>query len=116
MSGVTRIPGVRRGIGGLTRRLAGGSSGAPADTGTGSLFIAEALDAAGERLATGRLAGANGYEFSGRMLAWAADRVLTGDAEGAGALGPVEAFGIDQLEAGVAECGLARSSAGDRVG
>ena len=40
------------------------------------------------------------------MLAWAAERVASGDATGAGALGPVEAFGVDLLEAGVRECGL----------
>ena len=110
ISAVTRIPGVRPALSALTSRLAGASSAAPADAGTGSLFIAEAIDPGGKRLATVRLEGINGYEFSGKMLAWAAERVATGNAEGAGAVGPVEAFGIEQLEAGVAECGIARSS------
>jgi hypothetical protein len=108
MSALKRLSGVRLGVNSLTRRLASSSSAGPADAETGSLFIAEAIDSDGKPLATIRLAGINGYEFSGRMLAWAAERVARGDAEGAGALGPIEAFGIDQLEAGVAECAIAR--------
>ena len=105
-SALTRAPGGRRALGAIAGRLGGGGSDEPADAGTGSLFIAEAINAAGERLASVRLAGINGYEFSGNVLAWAAERVAAGDARESGALGPVEAFGIDQLEAGVAECGI----------
>jgi short subunit dehydrogenase-like uncharacterized protein len=107
-SGLARVPGVGRGVRALTRALGSGAGSRPADAGSGSLFIAEAVDAAGERLATVRLAGVNGYEFTGRVLAWAAERVATGRVHGAGALGPVEAFGLDDLEAGVAGCGVAR--------
>lgn len=106
---LARIPGFDSGIEMLTNRLAGSSSAEPADAGTGSLFIAEAIDAGGKRLASIRMAGINGYEFSGRMLAWAAERIAAGNVEGAGALGPVEAFGIEPLEAGVADCGIARA-------
>ena len=59
-------------------------------------------------LATVRTEGVNGYTFTGEALAWAAERIAAGDSEGAGALGPVEAFGLDALEAGVAECGISR--------
>ncbi len=48
-------------------------------------------------ITTVRLEGVNGYTFSGESLAWAAQRVAAGDASGAGALGPVEAFGLDRL-------------------
>jgi hypothetical protein len=41
------------------------------------------------------------------MLAWTAERVAVGEARGTGALGPIEAFGLEALEAGVAECGVA---------
>ena len=112
MSAATRIPGVRPALSALTSRLAGNSSAGPAEAGTGSLFIAEAIDPRGKRLATVRLMGINGYEFSGKMLAWAAERVATGNTEGVGALGPVEAFGIEQLEAGVAECGITLHTSG----
>jgi NAD(P)-dependent dehydrogenase (short-subunit alcohol dehydrogenase family) len=110
MSGLIRIPGAGPGVNALTRRLACSSSAGPADAGTGSLFIAEAIDSDSKRLAAVRLAGINGYQFSAKILAWAAERIASGIAEGAGALGPIEAFGIDQLEAGVGECGIARSS------
>ena len=40
------------------------------------------------------------------MLAWSADRVAAGAATGAGALGPVEAFGLDELVKGCAEAGI----------
>jgi hypothetical protein len=113
-SAVTRIPGVRAALSALTSRLLSSSSAGPADPGTGSLFIAQVIDAAGARLATVRLSGINGYEFSGKILAWTAERLAAGKAEGAGALGPVEAFGIDQLEAGVAECGISPSSAAEQ--
>ena len=59
---------------------------------TRSLFVAEALDPAGAVISSVVLEGGDGYEFSGAMLAWAAERVLAGEARGTGALGPVEAF------------------------
>ncbi len=55
--------------------------------------------------------GISGYEFTGLMLAWAAEETAAGEAAqaGAGACGPVEAFGLDRFEAGCAECGIKRS-------
>lgn len=46
------------------------------------------------------------------MLAWAADQVAAGQVTDVGALGPLEAFRLETLEAGVAECGIARVGAG----
>ena len=57
-----------------------------------------------------RAEGVNGYTFTGEALAWAAERIAAGDSDGAGALGPPEAFGLEALEAGVAECGSRGSS------
>ena len=42
------------------------------------------------------------------MLAWGATTAAGGGMHGTGALGPVDAFGLDALEAGVAEAGIAR--------
>ena len=56
-----------------------------------------------------RLAGANPYDFTGEILAWGAMRVAAGGLRGAGALGPVDGFGLDALEAGVAQAGITRS-------
>ena len=45
------------------------------------------------------------------MLAWAARRAAGEGVEGTGALGPVQAFGLDALEQGSREAGLDRVSA-----
>ena len=41
------------------------------------------------------------------MLAWAAGRAATDGLIGAGALGPVDAFGLEELVVGCAEAGIA---------
>ena len=53
----------------------------------------------------------NGYTFTGRILAWAALRAVDPGIAGKGALGPVEAFGLDELQAGCEEAGLEASVA-----
>lgn len=110
-AGVTKVPGVPTLMNAAAERFVKTSTGGPdeaARAATGSRFAAEALGASGEVLAIVRTEGVNGYTFTGEALAWAAERIAAGDAEGAGALGPVEAFGLDALEAGVAECGISR--------
>jgi len=76
---------------------------------TGALIIAVARDAAGKDLARVRLAGGNGYDLTGQLLAFAAARLAAGAVNGAGALGPVDAFGLETLEAACRDAGLARS-------
>jgi short subunit dehydrogenase-like uncharacterized protein len=112
-AGVSKIPGVTDAMSAATGRFVKTSTGGPdaeARAATGSRFVAEALGASGEVLATVRTEGVNGYTFTGESLAWAAERIAAGDAQGVGALGPVEAFGLDALEAGVADCGISRTS------
>ncbi|MEJ7875293.1 MAG: saccharopine dehydrogenase NADP-binding domain-containing protein [Solirubrobacterales bacterium] len=113
-SGVTKIPGVRAATGRAVERLVKTSTGGPdeeARTGGGSIFVAEALNGGGDIVARVQTEGVSGYEFSGLMLAWAAEETAAGKASqaGSGARGPVEAFGLDRLEAGVSECGISRS-------
>jgi hypothetical protein len=55
------------------------------------------------------LTGVNGYDFTARVLAWGAQRAAEGGLRGTGALGPVDGFGLDELEAGAAEAGISRS-------
>ena len=74
-----------------------------------SRVIAIASDAAGATLATVRIEGASPYDFTAEMLAGAAIRAAGGGLRGAGALGPVDGFGLDELEADVAAAGIARS-------
>lgn len=111
---LTRIPGVKAAEQALAARLVKGSTGGPdaeQRAGSGSEIVAIAYDEAGEPLAEARLAGGNGYDFTGRVLAWGAARAATDGMRATGALGPVTAFGLDELEAGCAEAGLARTAA-----
>ena len=113
------IPGVRTGTEKLARSFVKGSTGGPDESArsrSGSLVIAEALDAAGNQLARVDLTGPNAYTFTGDILAWGAQRALEHGVSGAGALGPVEAFGIRELEAGCAEVGLVEEKVTAKAG
>jgi hypothetical protein len=44
--------------------------------------------------------------MTGGTVSWACQKILAGEIEGAGALGPVEAFGLEALREGCAEIGL----------
>lgn len=108
----TKLPGVRTAIGATAGRFVKGSTGGPdaaARAKVRSQLTAIASDAAGEPLATVRLQGINPYDFTAGMLAWSAIQAGDGKLLGAGALGPVDAFGLDVLERGVADVGLVRS-------
>ena len=61
----------------------------------------------GSALAEVHVTGANGYTFTAGMMAWAAHRAADGAITATGALAPVEAFGLRELEAGAAEAGIA---------
>jgi short subunit dehydrogenase-like uncharacterized protein len=111
IAAVTKVPGARSLIGGVTSRFVKGSTGGPSAeerAGSGSYVVANAYDEAGEQIASHRIEGVDGYTFTARFLSWAARRALAGGIEGRGALGPAEAFGLPELEAGVAEAGIKR--------
>ena len=113
-SAMTKIPGVSQATNAAVGRFVKTSTGGPDEEqrkGGGSLFAAEALDESGDVIATVGTDGISGYEFTGLFLAWAAEATSKGEAAqaGAGARGPVEAFGLDRLESGCAESGIKRS-------
>jgi short subunit dehydrogenase-like uncharacterized protein len=113
MSMVTSLPGVGPAVGAVTTRLVKGSTGGPDATQrqrTGSHVQALAYDPSGRELAHVVLEGPNGYTLTGAFLAWGAGRAREGGLQATGALGPVEAFGLDSLEAGCAEAGLKRAA------
>jgi short subunit dehydrogenase-like uncharacterized protein len=113
-AGVARLPGARSGMKALAARFVKGSTGGPdaeARSRSGSYVVAEAYDGDGKLLSEVRLAGINGYDFTARLLAWGAERAADNGLAGTGALGPVEAFGLDALEAGCAEAGIERAGA-----
>ena len=58
------------------------------------------------------MSGIDVYTFTGRMLAWGADRAAAGALKGTGALGPVDAFGLDELVEGAAWAGLSEDGRG----
>jgi short subunit dehydrogenase-like uncharacterized protein len=108
------IPGVRAGADKLTARFVKGSTGGPgpdARAKSGSLIVAEAEDAEGFVVERVKLNGPNGYTFTGEILAWGAMRAAEQGVSAPGALGPVEAFGLRELEAGCAEIGLKEEGA-----
>ncbi len=109
---LARVPGTRQAVETVSRRVVKGSTGGP-DAATraksGSHIVAVAYGPSGDRLAEVHLQGVDAYSFTGKMLAWGARRALEHGLEGTGALGPVEAFGLDELERGCAKAGIQRT-------
>ena len=109
---ITKVPGVKQALTAAMARFVKGSTGGPDEAAreqTRSVIVATAYDAAGKGLATVQLTGPNGYDITAAFLAWGADRAAAGEIHGAGALGPVEAFGLEPLKAAAAEYGLVES-------
>jgi len=105
-----RVPGARgvleRGAGLLAH--VGGGPAAGTTPGGRSHVAAAAYGAGDEPLAEVALAGVDGYAFTAGCLAWAARRAAHAGVDATGAVGPLEAFGLEALEAGCAEAGLQR--------
>jgi Saccharopine dehydrogenase NADP binding domain len=72
-----------------------------------SRIVAVAYDADGELLTDVHLSGGDPYEFTAQALCWAACQLSRQMVE-TGALGPVGAFGISEVEAACAVAGIAR--------
>jgi short subunit dehydrogenase-like uncharacterized protein len=114
-----KVPGAEKLWGAATERFVQGSTGGPdAETRSksGSLIVAIAYDASGRELTKVTLRGVDGYTFTGRMLAWAAERAASGGLRSTGALGPVDGFGLHELRAGVEEAGIAEEGGPDGGG
>ncbi len=71
--------------------------------------VAEVRDGSGGLVSRVELSGPEAYGFTAAMLAWGATRAAESGVSGTGALGAVQAFGLDELTAGAAEAGLVRS-------
>jgi short subunit dehydrogenase-like uncharacterized protein len=92
-------------------RQAKGSSGGPdeaARSRSRSAVLATTYTTDGRELNAVRLEGPNSYTFGFEMLAWAASEAAAGNVTAPGALGPVAAFGLHELEAGVRAAGIDR--------
>ena len=106
------LPGAKKLADVATERFVKGSTGGPSAAEraeSGSHIVAIAYDEGGRPLAEVRVTGVNGYTFTAGMMAWAAQRAADGAITATGALAPVEAFGLRELEAGAAEAGIAET-------
>jgi short subunit dehydrogenase-like uncharacterized protein len=114
------LPGAATVVRALGEHLVKGSSGGPdaeERAKGGSHIVALAYDGSGRQLSEVHVTGVDGYTFTGRILAWGADQAAAGGLHGAGALGPVDAFGLVALAdgcrwAGLEEEGGSRSASG----
>ena len=109
---LARLPGARSltraAAGRLARRTGQGPDEAARGRG-GSLVVAVAADDGGRELARAELRGPDPYTLTARLLAWGARRAAGGGLLATGALGPVDAFGLEALQAGAAGAGLERA-------
>jgi short subunit dehydrogenase-like uncharacterized protein len=103
-----RLPGVRRALDQQARRIQRSRAGPGRGEALRSDVVAVAGDASGRELAVVHLTGGDPYSFTAPMLAWAAGRAATQGVRPAGALGPVEAFGLGSLERACADAGFSR--------
>jgi short subunit dehydrogenase-like uncharacterized protein len=108
----TRLPGVREALTFAGERIAALAEGPEAGTTPGgeSRIAAVAYDARGSEVAEVELVGGNWYAFTADFIAWAARAAARGRVKGVGALGPVEAFGLEELERACAAAGLSRAA------
>jgi short subunit dehydrogenase-like uncharacterized protein len=110
---LARLPGSRAlgraAAGRLARHTGQGPDEAARQRGR-SLIVALASDAEGRELARIHLRGPDPYTLTARLLAWGARRAAAGGLATTGALGPVDAFGLEALQAGAAEAGLERAA------
>ncbi|MFC0554227.1 saccharopine dehydrogenase family protein [Planotetraspora thailandica] len=103
---IATLPGARKTTRALAdRTLRTGDRAGQAHTRLSSQIVAESYDATGRLLASVRLDGGDPYDFTARILAWAATTALAEGVKGTGALGPVDAFGLDPLVQGCAAAG-----------
>lgn len=108
------VPGVAQALDAVAERLASGASGGPgpeARARVRSLVVGVAGDGAARRVQV-VLEGPEPYGLTAALVAWAAERLAGEGPAAAGALGPVEAFGLDVLVAGAQEVGLVEAPAG----
>lgn len=89
-------------------KMPGSNGGPDAETRAQShaVILAEGFNAAGDTVSQVRVQGVNGYDFTARFLALVAEKLLAGEVTERGAIGPVEAFGLEKLTDYVAEAGI----------
>ena len=111
--GVLQVPPLRSLLKKRADKIAAVTGKGPSETSRAaqrSVAIAVASDSGGKQLATVRVEGPNGYDLTADLMAWAVIELAYGRVKGRGALGPVDAFGIDRLIEGCRSAGLVAAS------
>jgi short subunit dehydrogenase-like uncharacterized protein len=109
VSRLAAIPGTARTVSALNSFVARGSTGGPdaaLRARSGTHVVAVAYSRAGHVLAEVVLRGPNVYDLTAELIAWGAARAAEGAVFGSGPQGPVAAFGLPALEAGLAAAGM----------
>ena len=103
-----RIPGVKSALNSLLSSYQSSGAGpTPVELErSGSHIVGIAYDRNGHLLASAELIGIDGYTYTAKMLAWGAEALIRGKALHPGALGAVEAFGLEAMIRANDECGL----------
>ncbi|WP_067687264.1 saccharopine dehydrogenase family protein [Nocardia jejuensis] len=107
---LAQVPPLRRGLEGALNLTVKGSTGGPgaaARARTRSWVSATVGDDAGNTLASTTLAGGDPYDFTAAIMAWGAHTALDGGLLATGALGPLDAFGLDALHSAASNAGWA---------
>jgi short subunit dehydrogenase-like uncharacterized protein len=111
-SAVSAIPGGRAILRRVTATTTTGPTGQGPDAsqreGGVSIAVARAFDEDGALIAETHVEGPTPYEMTASLLTWAAGELASNPNVAAGALGPVDAFGLEALVSGCAEIGLRR--------
>ncbi|MEV0719966.1 saccharopine dehydrogenase NADP-binding domain-containing protein [Asanoa sp. NPDC050611] len=105
-SSLDRVPGVRRALHAQARRIQHSRSQPRAGVSIRTDVVALVDDLDGRPLAQVHLTGGDPYSFTAPLLAWAAMRAAVHGVRPAGALGPVEAFGLGAVESACAAAGF----------
>ena len=107
---VGSIPGVGHLVGRAARTATGSATGEGPDAATRAkartVVVARCTDGVGREVSRVTVEGPSPYDLTAELLAWGAAMLLTGRETGSGALGPVDAFGLDALVDGCAAMGL----------
>jgi short subunit dehydrogenase-like uncharacterized protein len=115
VSRLALVPGARRAVETLNGLVAHGVSSGPdaaARAKAGTHVVAIAYSLAGHVLSEVTLRGPSVYDLTADLTAWGAQRAAAGQVNGSGPLGPVQAFGLDELQAGHRDAGMATGNQG----
>jgi short subunit dehydrogenase-like uncharacterized protein len=107
-----RLPGAQKAARRLAQLLGGRVAEAPSAATLANArthTVAEVRDRGGALVSRVQLSGPEAYGLTASLLAWGATRAAEHGVRGTGAIGPVQAFGLEELTAGAAKAGLTRT-------